>query len=485
MAIYHLSVQTINRKKRSAVAASAYRSATELFDERTKTQYDYSRKSSGVLETFLILPKSADPKFFDRSVLWNTAEAVENRKNSNTAREMDIALPYELDAIEQKKLASQFASWLSSQYGVAVDVALHRPDRQGDQRNHHMHLMFTTRTIEGAEFGAKTRLLDVKITSSIEVKRMRMQWENLCNNALRRNQFSQTIDSRSHKDRGLDILPQVHEGVHATAMRRRGKPIEGSKPEYEKVDQGLTRAEYNNNIVKLQTEREPSFEVQLEQLTARLASATNSLEALQLALGSIGAVPDDLLARLKMKAQAIIERQMFKEQWEAREIQIIEETRAIKDKIERSTKQVEWLRAEQAKVKDQLILQQSKRELFQKVETLKWPPPNIPIKIVTPRAHITAIKAHRNVLSMMSNDQLSKALKKRPRVYKPETAVLELSRGSETIKEALSRSKAQNAPVSKIEPSQSKFTSTVMPNVSDIKLNLPKQPRKRRRRRKR
>lgn len=36
-------------------------------------------------------------------------------------------------------------SRLIGRYGVAFDLAIHRPDRKGDQRNHHAHILFTTR----------------------------------------------------------------------------------------------------------------------------------------------------------------------------------------------------------------------------------------------------------------------------------------------------------------------------------------------------
>ncbi|MBD4086865.1 MobA/MobL family protein, partial [Xanthomonas citri pv. citri] len=45
MAIYHLSAQIISRKAgRSATAAAAYRSGSEIVDERTGEVHDYSRK---------------------------------------------------------------------------------------------------------------------------------------------------------------------------------------------------------------------------------------------------------------------------------------------------------------------------------------------------------------------------------------------------------------------------------------------------------
>ncbi|WP_170775855.1 MobA/MobL family protein, partial [Ruegeria lacuscaerulensis] len=139
MAIYHLSVKTVSRAKgRSATAAAAYRAGVEIADERTGEVHDYTRKS-GVGHTEIILPRGAAPKFEDRSTLWNAAEQAERRKNSTVAREYEVALPAELSAEERKALACEYGHWLAERFKVGVDVAIHEPNKEGDQRNHHAH----------------------------------------------------------------------------------------------------------------------------------------------------------------------------------------------------------------------------------------------------------------------------------------------------------------------------------------------------------
>ncbi|WP_375271702.1 MobA/MobL family protein [Gluconacetobacter dulcium] len=49
-----------------------------------------------------------------------------------------------------KELARDFARELVKRYGVVADVAIHEPGREGDNRNHHAHILTTTRTA-GAE----------------------------------------------------------------------------------------------------------------------------------------------------------------------------------------------------------------------------------------------------------------------------------------------------------------------------------------------
>ncbi|MHA4875466.1 MobA/MobL family protein, partial [Enterococcus faecium] len=77
--------------------------------------------------------------------LWNQAEAAENRKNSQVARELLVALPHELTDAQRRELVDGIAGALVERYGVAAEAAIHRPGREGDERNHHAHIMFTTR----------------------------------------------------------------------------------------------------------------------------------------------------------------------------------------------------------------------------------------------------------------------------------------------------------------------------------------------------
>lgn len=220
MAIYHLSVKTVSRSQgRSATAAAAYRSGSEISDHRTGEVHDYTRKQ-GVMHSEIILPDGADERFQGRSVLWNEAEQAENRKNSTVAREYEVALPSELDDAERKTLATEFGDWLSKRFRVGVDVCIHDPHREGDDRNHHAHILTTTREIDGPQLGKKTRELDQKKSGAIE--EVRETWGRMVNGALERSHSQERVDHRSHERRGLEEVPTIHEGPAATAMTRRG-----------------------------------------------------------------------------------------------------------------------------------------------------------------------------------------------------------------------------------------------------------------------
>ncbi len=234
MAIYHLSTKPISRSSgRSAVASVAYRAGIEITDERLGKTYDYTKRS-GVLWTGIATPNGIE---INRNELWNLAEKTETRSNSRTAREIVINIPHELmqgDQSAGKMLAYEFATSLSQKYGIAVDVAVHAPDKQGDNRNYHAHLLLTTRQLEQdkniIKLGNKsqlemsnTQLAKLELPKAQdELVSIRKAWADLTNDYLAEHGLNERIDHRSHADRGLLTLPTVKMGWQATELERQG-----------------------------------------------------------------------------------------------------------------------------------------------------------------------------------------------------------------------------------------------------------------------
>src|SRR5271165_6657281 len=97
MAIYHLHVKVIGRKSgSSAVASAAYRSGSRLRDERLDRSHDFSAKR-GVVHSEVMLPETAPEAWSDRERLWNDVEAFEIRKDAQLARDVEFAIPRELN----------------------------------------------------------------------------------------------------------------------------------------------------------------------------------------------------------------------------------------------------------------------------------------------------------------------------------------------------------------------------------------------------
>ena len=244
MASYHLSVKPIARASgRSAVASAAYRAGERLVNERDGVVHDYTHRRDVVHAEIVPcggpLLEGVDGRM-DRAALWNAAEAVEGRKDARTAREVEIALPAELSGEDRRALAVGFARALAERYGVAVDVAIHAPHEWGDQRNHHAHLLMTTRRVEGLEEGGGVRLgeksdLELSDTkrkarglgrAAEEIESIRGLWAGLQNQALEQAREAARVDHRSFKRRGLEVTPTQHLGPAAAAQERRGVETE-------------------------------------------------------------------------------------------------------------------------------------------------------------------------------------------------------------------------------------------------------------------
>ena len=266
MASYHLSVKTVKRSAgRSATAAAAYRAAERIACEREGRVHDYGRKQ-GVEATLLVLPEGAPEWAQDRERLWNAAEAAERRKDSVVAREWEVALPAELTPEGRRELARGFAERLVERYGVAADVAIHAPHREGDQRNWHAHVLTTTRAMGEDGLGAKTKALDARATGGAEITAMREVWAGMQNEALERAEHERGLE-RGELDRvdhrslaaqreaalgrgderaaeALERPAEVKLGPAASAMERRAmREAEVEGREYEPVTERGARVQ--------------------------------------------------------------------------------------------------------------------------------------------------------------------------------------------------------------------------------------------------
>ena len=144
MAIYHLSIKIISRGKgKSAVAAAAYRAGQKITNEYDSIEHDYTRKG-GVVHTEILLPGHAPDEYASRAILWNAVEKIEKAKNSQLAREIEIALPAELSREQNISLARDYVNRQFVSAGMCADICIH--DKNGE--NPHAHILLTLRPIE-------------------------------------------------------------------------------------------------------------------------------------------------------------------------------------------------------------------------------------------------------------------------------------------------------------------------------------------------
>ena len=214
MAIYHLSMKIISRKNGySAVASAAYRSGSVIPDDRTGLIHDYTRKR-GVDDAVILTPANAPSWCGDRSVLWNAVEKAEQRRNSQLAREIELAIPREISREAAREAVLAFVRENFVSRGMIADVAFHHMDRT----NPHAHIMLTTRAVGPAGFGGKVR----DWNDRTHAETWRASWADHANRALANAGYQEEIDHRSYERQGLEKTPGIHLGKSACAMETRG-----------------------------------------------------------------------------------------------------------------------------------------------------------------------------------------------------------------------------------------------------------------------
>ena len=220
------------------VAASAYRSGENLTNEQDGRTHKYENRAPDI-EYKAVFTPSTDGTLsgLKRSTLWNAAEAAEKRRDARTGREWVVALPHELNAQQRAELAKEFAAELVKRYKVAADVCIHKPSKDGDERNYHVHILTTTRSVSVSTDGNFTPTLGSKTVLELsdtkrralglgrvndELKEIRQTWAELANKALQRAGRQERIDARTNEERGIKRIPEIHQGHVVTTLERKG-----------------------------------------------------------------------------------------------------------------------------------------------------------------------------------------------------------------------------------------------------------------------
>jgi ATP-dependent exoDNAse (exonuclease V) alpha subunit len=218
MASYRFSASIMKRSTgRSVTAAAAYRAADEIECDRYGERHDYRRKQ-GVVHSEIMAPENAPEWMRDRAQLWNAVEAAEKRKDAQLAREVQLSLPHEMSDEQRRDLVRQFVREQFTDRGMVADLSIHAPGRDGDERNHHAHIMLSLRELTGEGFGKKAR--DWNDPANLE--RWRAEWAHIQNREFERLGIAARVDHRSFEAQGIDREPEAHKGPAATAIERRG-----------------------------------------------------------------------------------------------------------------------------------------------------------------------------------------------------------------------------------------------------------------------
>ncbi|MBS0224854.1 MAG: MobA/MobL family protein [Proteobacteria bacterium] len=184
-----------------------------LTDKRTGLVHDFRRRG-GVDSIHTLAPVNAPDWVNDPSQLWNEVERAEKRKDAQTAREINIALPRELDLTALCTLTLDYARAVFVEHGMVAQVAFH----DIETFNPHAHIMLTTRTIGPDGFGGKERTWNDRQM----LDDWRREWEQHANRALEQAGVAVRIDCRSLEAQGIEREATQHLGPKAAAMEARG-----------------------------------------------------------------------------------------------------------------------------------------------------------------------------------------------------------------------------------------------------------------------
>lgn len=290
MAVYHFKMQMISRSAgRSSTAAAAYRGGLEIHDERTGRTFDYTRRD-GVMDDTILAPNRAPDWARDPATLWNEVEKFERRKDAQVARENVIALPHELTPEQNKEWLHAFVQEAYVKRGMVAQVSIHAPDRDGDHRNYHSHILLTTRAVTRNGFREKkARNWNEKQT----LKDWREQCADHLNAALERHGHKERVDHRSFEDQGVNREPTKHLGPAASEMEKRGEQtrigdenraaqdfnagMQAMEAEFARLEKEIAKEE-----ARLDAERRKALELQQKNReTASFAAELDKKQALE------------------------------------------------------------------------------------------------------------------------------------------------------------------------------------------------------------
>ena len=222
MAIYHFSAKVVSRANgSSAVASAAYRSASELFDERLERHHNFSNKAD-VVHSEVLLPEGAPERLEDRTTLWNEVERGEKRKDAQLAREIEFSIPREINREQGILLARDFVKREFVDRGMVADLNVHWDRAEDGSPKPHAHVMLAMREVGPDGFGQKER----DWNRGELLQHWREAWGAHVNERLAELGIDARIDHRSYADQGIALEPQHKIGPAAARRPEQGLETE-------------------------------------------------------------------------------------------------------------------------------------------------------------------------------------------------------------------------------------------------------------------
>ena len=160
---------------------------------------------------------------------WRALEEIEQGYRANATVQYRIVwnLPHELDADQRRALVEDFCERTFARLGLPYAAAIHEPDPDGDQRNFHAHITFSTRPCErtGDHEWAISEEKVNGLTDQAGLRLVRALGAAHMNRACRAAGLPTLYTHQTYAQRGIDARRQKHVGPEAMAAHDRGEDV--------------------------------------------------------------------------------------------------------------------------------------------------------------------------------------------------------------------------------------------------------------------
>lgn len=162
-------------------------------------------------------------------VCWRALEQIEQGYRANATVQYRIVwnLPAELNAEQRRDLVTDFCERVFGRLGLPYAAAIHTPDPEGDRRNFHAHITFSTRPCQriGDHEWAISEEKVNGLTDKPGLRLIRALGAAHMNRACRKAGVQKLYTHQTYAQRGLNAERQAHVGGAGMAAHARGEYV--------------------------------------------------------------------------------------------------------------------------------------------------------------------------------------------------------------------------------------------------------------------
>lgn len=161
---------------------------------------------------------------------WGALEEVEEayRANAIVQHRIVLGMPYQLTPAGRRRVLERFCERAFGRLGLPYAASNHLPDTDGDERNYHAHVAFSTRPM--SHIGEhQWEIVQEKvngITDPDGLAKMRALFAAIVNQECRRESLDLRFTHQRYDKRGINARRQEHLGPQLTTLHREGKTVD-------------------------------------------------------------------------------------------------------------------------------------------------------------------------------------------------------------------------------------------------------------------